>query len=182
MQKRSKKMSFVRLVPDYYDKAIRQAGIVPVLVEIPPLERVKIKRMRHSALPPPLKSSRPFELRDYKAPNPISLKPDKRAVTDEQIDKAFEVLREQMAQLHPAPPGSALAEGDYAVLDVEGFLDGHALEGTKKEGHLHKVGSKMSVLGIDVDSHVIGKKESEVVDIPQPYPANHPDPKSPARP
>ena len=33
-----------RLVPDYYDRAVRQAGISPVLVEIPPLERVKIKR------------------------------------------------------------------------------------------------------------------------------------------
>ena len=32
------------LVPDYYDKAVRQAGIVPVLVEIPPLDRVKIKK------------------------------------------------------------------------------------------------------------------------------------------
>src|SRR5215213_194311 len=32
------------LVPDFYDRAIKQAGISPVLVEIPPLERVKIKK------------------------------------------------------------------------------------------------------------------------------------------
>ena len=32
------------LVPDFYDRAVRQAGISPVLVEIPPLDRVKIKR------------------------------------------------------------------------------------------------------------------------------------------
>jgi|SRR5215470_12580739 len=32
------------LVPDFYDRAVRQAGISPVVVEIPPLERVKIKR------------------------------------------------------------------------------------------------------------------------------------------
>jgi hypothetical protein len=52
------------LVPDYYDRAIRQAGIVPVLVEIPPLERVKVKKTRLLALPQPLKSSRPssFEI------------------------------------------------------------------------------------------------------------------------
>jgi trigger factor len=46
------------LVPDYYDRAIRQAGIVPVLVEIPPLERVKVKRIHPSALPLQSKSSR----------------------------------------------------------------------------------------------------------------------------
>src|SRR5678815_4896720 len=33
-----------KLVPDFYDKAIRQAGIVPVHVEIPPLDRAKIKK------------------------------------------------------------------------------------------------------------------------------------------
>ena len=165
------------LVPDYYDKAIKQAGIVPILVEIPPLERVKIQKDAAFSFTATVEIRPTIQLRDYKAPNPISLKPDKRAVTDEQIDKALEVLREQMAQLHPAAPGSALAEGDYAVLDIEGFLNDHVLEGTKKEGNLHKAGSKMSILGIDVDSHVIGKKESDVVDIPQVYPPNHPDPR-----
>src|SRR3972149_10913845 len=32
------------LVPDFYDRAIKQAGLSPVLVEIPPLDRVKIKK------------------------------------------------------------------------------------------------------------------------------------------
>ncbi len=165
------------LVPDYYDKAIKQAGIVPILVEIPPLERVKIQKDTAFSFTATVEIRPTIQLRDYKAPNPISLKPDKRAVTDEQVDKALEVLREQMAQLHPAAPNSALTEGDYAVLDIEGFLNGHALEGTKKEGHLHKAGSQTSILGIDVDSHIIGKKENDVVDIPQVYPPTHPDPR-----
>jgi trigger factor len=165
------------LVPDYYDQAIKQAGIVPLLVEIPPLDRVKIQKDTAFSFTATVEIRPNIQLRDYKAPNPISLKPDKRTVTDEQIDKALEVLREQMAQLHPVVPGSALTEGDYAVLDLEGFLDGQALQGTKKEGHLHKAGSKMSILGIDVDRHVIGKQESDVVEIPQVYPATHPDPR-----
>ncbi|MEX5218288.1 MAG: trigger factor [Nitrospira sp.] len=163
------------LVPDYYDKAIRQAGIVPVVVEIPPLERVKISRDAAFSFTATVEIKPTIELRDYKAPNPISLKPDTRTVTDEQIDKALEVLRERMAQLHPAPAGAALAEGDFAVLDIEGRLDGQVLEGTIKEGHLHKVGSKASILGIEVDSHITGKREGEVVDIPQQYPSTHPD-------
>jgi trigger factor len=32
-------------------------------------------------------------------------------------------------------------------------------------------------LGLDIDSHVGGKKEGDVLEIPQPYPANHPDPR-----
>ena len=39
-----------------------------------------------------------------------SLDADQRTVTDEQVQKALEVLREQMAQLHPAPAGTTVAE------------------------------------------------------------------------
>ena len=74
------------LVPDFYDKAVRQAGIVPVLVEIPPLDRVKIKRDEPFTFTATVEIKPTIELRDYKAPSPISLKPDKRTVTDEQLD------------------------------------------------------------------------------------------------
>ncbi|MCS6317857.1 MAG: trigger factor [Nitrospira sp.] len=163
------------LVPDYYDRAIRQAGIVPVLVEIPPLERVKVKKDTPFSFTATVEIKPTIELRDYKAPNPISLKQDQRTVTNEQVQKALEVLREQMAQLHPAPTGTALADGDFAVLDIAGTLDGTPLDGTTKDGHLHKMGSHASVLGLDIETHLAGKKEGDIVTIPQAYPATHPD-------
>jgi trigger factor len=164
-----------RLVPDYYERAVREAGIVPVLVEIPPLERVKIKKDASFSFTATVEIKPKIELRDYKAPNPISLKPDKRTVTDEQVTSTLEVLRERQAQLEAAPAGTALAEGDYAVLDVEGFLDQAPVEGAKQAGQLHKVGSNAPILGIEVDTALVGKKEGELVEIPQPYPASHPD-------
>ncbi len=163
------------LVPDYYDKAIRQAGIVPVLVEIPPLERVKIKKDAPFIFTATVEIKPKIELRDYKAPNPISLKPDKRTVTDEQLTRGLEVLREQQARLEAAPAGHAVTDGDFVVLDVEGTLDGKPLDGTKKEGHLHRVGSKAILLGLQIDPSVLGKKEGEVAELPQAYPSNHPD-------
>ena len=163
------------LIPDYYDQAIKQAGISPVVVEIPPLERVKIQKDSPFTFTATVEIKPKIELRDYKAPSPISLKPDKRAVADEQVDRALEVLREQQARLDAAPAGTALAEGDYAVVSLEGFLDGGPLDGTKKEGHLHKVGSKAALLGIEVDAHLAGKVEGSVIEIAQPYPASHPD-------
>jgi trigger factor len=163
------------LIPDYYDRAVRQAGIVPVLVEVPPLERIKIKKDAPLSFTATVEIKPKIELRDYKAPNPISLKPDKRTVSDEQVARALEALREQQAQLHPAPSGTALAEGDYAILDVEGFVDGEPLSGTQKSGHLHKIGSKSLVLGMAIDEQLTGKREGDVVQIHQPYPASHPD-------
>jgi trigger factor len=165
------------LVPDFYDKAVRQAGIVPVLVEIPPLDRAKIKKDEPFTFTATVEIKPKIELRDYKAPSPISLKPDKRTVTDEQLDRGLEVLREQQARLEATAAGHTIVDGDYIVLDLHGTLDGAPLEGTKKEGQLHKVGSHASVLGLEIDSHVGGKKEGGVLEISQPYPASHPDPR-----
>ena len=165
-----------KLIPDYYDKAVRQAGFVAVQMEVPPLERAKIKKNSPFSFTATVEIKPPIELRDYKAPNPISLKPDKRVVTDEQVMEALDRLREQHAQLDAAPSGAVIGEGDYAVLDVEGFVDTAQVEGAKKEGHLHKVGSKLPVLGIDVDEALLGKREGDSVEIPQPYPDTHPDP------
>lgn len=164
-----------RLVPEYYERAIQQAGIVPVLAEVPPLERVKIKKNAAFSFTATVEIKPAIELRDYRPPNQMVLKPDKRTVPEEQVHSALEVLREQQAKLQAAPPGTALAEGGYAILDVEGFLDRAPLEGAKKGGQLHQVGSKVPVLGVEVDEHLAGKKEGEFVEIPQPYPATHPD-------
>lgn len=166
-----------RLIPAYYEKAIRQAGIVPIIVEVPPIERVKIKKDAPFSFTATVEIKPPIQLRDYKAPNPISLKMDTRTVTDEQLTKVLDTLRERQAQLDAAPAGTALADGSYAVLDVEGFLDLAPLEGAKKEGHLHKIGAKLSVMGMEIDDQLIGKKEGQIVEVPQLYPANHPDQK-----
>ena len=165
------------LVPDFYEKAVRQAGVVPVHVEIPPLDRVQIKKNEPFTFTATIEIKPTIELRDYKAPSPISLKPDKRTVTDEQLDRGLEVLREQQSRLEATPPGHTIVDGDYIVLDLQGTLDGSPLEGTKKEGQLHKVGSHAAVLGLEIDSHVGGKKDGDVIEISQPYPANHPDPR-----
>jgi trigger factor len=86
-------------------------------------------------------------------------------------------LREQQARLEAVPSNHAIVDGDYIVLDMQGLLDGVPLEGTKKEGQLHKVGSHAAVLGLEIDSHVEGKKGGDVLEISQPYPAGHPDPR-----
>jgi trigger factor len=166
-----------RLIPTFYEKAIRQAGIVPLIVEVPPVERVKIKKDSPFSFTATVEIKPRIELRDYKAPNPISLKIDTRKVTDDQIDKALNVLRERQAQLEAAPAGTELADGSYAVLDVEGFVDLAPLEGAKKEGHLHKLGAKLTVMGLEVDDQLLGKKEGQAIEISQPYPATHPDQK-----
>lgn len=164
-----------RLVPDYYQRAVKEAGVTPVVVEIPPLERMKIKRNEAFTFTATVEIKPNIELGDYRPPNPISLKPDRRTVTDEQIDQTLQTLREQHAQVEAAPADAVLSEGMHAIVNLEGLLDGEPLEGAKKAGHLHQVGSNASILGVEVDKYLIGKRAGEQVEIPQTYPEQHPD-------
>ena len=165
-----------RLVPDYYQRAVKEAGVVPVVVDIPPLDRMKVEPNAPFIFTATVEIKPTIQLGDYRPPNPISLKKNDRTVTDEQIDQTLQTLREQQAQIDAASEGTALQDGLYAVLTVEGFLDNQPVEGSQKNGHLHKIGSKTPILGVELDEHLIGKKSGEMLEIPQPYPPNHPDP------
>jgi len=166
-----------RLVPDYYQRAVKESGVVPVVVDIPPLERMKVEPNTAFTFTATVEIKPAIKLGDYRPPNPISLKKDARSVTDEQIDQALQTLREQHAQIDAVAEGTALQDGLYAVLTVEGFVDNQSVEGSQKNGHLHQIGSKSPILGVELDDQLIGKVAGETLDIPQPYPANHPDAK-----
>ena len=165
-----------RLVPDYYQRAVKESGVVPVVVDIPPLDRMKVEPDTAFTFTATVEIKPAIQLGDYRPPNPISLKKDSRTVTDDQIDQALQTLREQHAQIDAVSEGTPLQEGLYAVLTVEGFLDNQPVEGSQKNGHLHKIGSKTPILGVELDDQLIGKTAGETFDIPQPYPPNHPDP------
>jgi trigger factor len=164
-----------RLVPDYYQRAVKEAGVSPVTVDIPPMERMKVKPNTAFTFTATVEIKPTIQLGDYRPPNPISLKKDPRTVTPDQIDKTLQSLREEHAQLDAVPEGTPLAEGLHAVLSIEGFVDGQPVEGAQKKGHLHAVGSKTPIFGVDVDEHLMGKKGGESVDVEQAYPPNHPD-------
>ena len=166
-----------RLVPDYYQRAVKESGVVPVVVDIPPLDRMKVEPNTAFTFTATVEIKPAIQLGDYRPPNPISLKKDARSVTDEQIDQALQTLREQQAQIDAVSEGTPLKDGLYAVLTMEGFVDNQPVEGSQKNGHLHKVGSKAPILGVELDDQLIGKVAGETLDIPQPYPPNHPDPK-----
>ncbi|MDE0404356.1 MAG: trigger factor [Nitrospira sp.] len=164
-----------RLVPIYYQKAIQEARVAPVLVEISPMERMKAHRNASLTFTATVEIKPPIELRDYRPPNPIALKPDSRTTTDQDVEKALDRFREQQARLDAAPPGTLLAEGLYAVVTIEGAVDGEPVEGSKKEGHLHKVGSQEPVLGLAIDDVLVGKQEGDRAELQQEYAATHPD-------
>src|SRR5207249_2696278 len=113
-----------------------------------------------------------FELREYKG---ITLKQDKRSITDEELDKAMQVIRQQHAQIEILMADRGMAEDDYAQLHVEMLEGSTPVSGAAPENHLVRVGDKTPVLGVALDEALLGKKKGDVVDVPQDYPAEYAD-------
>jgi trigger factor len=79
----------------------------------------------------------PAALGDYKGLEVGRREPE---VSDEDVDRQVEELRDRLARLETAE-GEALREGDFAVVDFTGTIDGEPVEGGEGRDELVEVGS-----------------------------------------
>jgi len=145
-----------RLVPEYYSKAMKEAGFRPVAVDLPPLERIKIKDGTPLVFTTTVEIKPAFELREYKG---VTLKQDKRAVTEEELDKAMQVLRHQHAQIEAVLEDRTIVAEDIVQVSVERVEGANAPSGFKPETHLIRVGDQTPIYGAVLDDALLGKKK-----------------------
>lgn len=118
-------------------------------------------------------SCRPaIDLGDYKALLP-EIKGKK--VTAKEIDEKLNEFASQSAPLEKIKRKRMVKDGDFAVIDFEGFKDGEPFEGGKAEKHTLEIGSGSFIPGFE--EQVIGMKYDEEKDItvtfPESYQAEH---------
>ena len=109
-----------------------------------------------------------FDLGDYKA-----LLPEIKAkkITAKEIDEKLNEIASHSAPLEKIKRKRAVKEGDFAVIDFEGFKDGVAFEGGKAEGHTLEIGSGSFIPGFE--DQIIGMKYDEEKEITVTFPTNY---------
>lgn len=95
----------------------------------------------------------------------------KAEVPDEAVDETIERLAKQRRNTQPAPEGHAAAEGDVAVIDFVGKLDGEAFEGGTAEGYSLELGSGSFIEGFE--PQLVGAKAGETREIQVTFPAEY---------
>lgn len=90
-------------------------------------------------------------------------------VTDEDLDKMIETLREQHTEYVETDRSSA--DKDKVNLDFEGFVDDEAFEGGKAEGHDIVVGSGTMIPGFE--EGLVGLKAGEEKDLEVTFPEQY---------
>ncbi len=109
-----------------------------------------------------------IDLGDYKALIPtVELK----NVDAKEIDSRLEDIAKQSAPLEKIKRKRMVKNGDFAVIDFEGFVDGVAFEGGKAEKYPLEIGSGAFIPGFE--EQVIGMKYEEQKDITVTFPATY---------
>ena len=108
------------------------------------------------------------ELGDYKALVPaVELK----EVDAKEIDSRIEDMAKQSAPLEKIKRKRMVRDGDFAVIDFEGFVDGVAFEGGKAEKYALEIGSGSFIPGFE--EQIIGMKYEEEKDVNVTFPAEY---------
>ena len=91
------------------------------------------------------------------------------AVTDEEVEKELDRKANEVARIITVDRPAE--EGDTAVIDYEGFLNGVPFEGGKDEGHELRLGSHSFIPGFE--EQVIGLSAGEEKDINVTFPEEY---------
>lgn len=110
-----------------------------------------------------------MEIDNYKG---IEIEKKSTEVTDELIDKEIDLVRERNSRLVTVEDRAA-ENGDTAVIDFEGFVDGVPFEGGKAEGYNLSLGSGNFIPGFEeqIIGHSTGEEFSINVEFPEDYQA-----------
>jgi trigger factor len=96
---------------------------------------------------------------------------EKPQVSDEEVDKRIQDLAENQAPLKDVARNRKMKEGDTAVIDFEGFVDGEAFAGGKAENFELLLGSGQFIPGFE--DQLIGVKRDEEVEITVTFPKEY---------
>ncbi len=91
-------------------------------------------------------------------------------VADEEVDKQIDALRERHAKMVVAE-GVELAQGDFAIIDFDGMIDGKPFSGGQSKGYPLEVGSGSFIPGFE--EQLIGAKSGEEREVKVTFPQDY---------
>ena len=112
-----------------------------------------------------------IKLENYKG---ITYKPMSLEITDEDVEAEVQKLRERNSRLVTVE-GRAAENGDIAVIDFKGILDGEAFEGGTSENYNLTLGSGSFIPGFEdqIIGHNAGEEFTIDVTFPEDYQADN---------
>lgn len=153
------------VLPGAYSKAVDEAEIFPIAQ--PSIDIDQIEKGQPLVFTAEVEVKPEVKLGEYKG---LEVEEKTVEVTDEDVEKEIENLRERHAELIVKEDGE-IENGDTAVIDFEGFQDGEAFEGGQGENHSLEIGSGQFIPGFE--EQLIGKKAGDETEVNVTFPEEY---------
>ena len=154
------------IIPDAYAKALDETEDLEI-VSRPKIDVDQCEKGKPFIFTAEVALKPCVELGKYKG---VKIEKIDTAVTDEDIDK--EIKREQEVNARTITvTDRAVKDGDTAVIDFEGFVDGEAFAGGKGENYPLVIGSGSFIPGFE--DQIIGKNTGDECDVNVTFPEDY---------
>jgi len=153
------------IFPEAYEAAVREHGIVPV--DSPELDIEQIGRDKNLIFTAKVTVKPEVKLGQYKE---FNLEKEQVNITDEDVQKELERIRERNARLVSAED-RPVQDKDIVNIDFEGFIDGKPFEGGSAKGYTLTVGSNTFIPGFE--EQLIGAALNQEVDVNVTFPDDY---------
>ncbi len=153
------------LIPDAYNEAMKECG--EDIVSRPAVDIVQVEKGKPFIFTAEVAVRPEVQLGEYKGVEVTQIDTEP---TEEEITAEIDKERENNARILTVE-GRAIEDGDTAVIDFEGFLDGEAFEGGKGENYSLEIGSDSFIPGFE--EQLIGKNAGEEVEVNVTFPEEY---------
>ncbi|MEG6614903.1 trigger factor [Peptococcaceae bacterium 1198_IL3148] len=154
-----------QMFPTIYKEALEQTNIKPI--DQPQVEDIQGKDGEPLVLKLKVAVQPEVKLGQYKG---FEINKPSVEVTEEDVQKELEMMQNRHAKLISVEDG-AIENGDTAIIDFTGYIDGEAFEGGSAEGFSLVIGSGTFIPGFE--EQMIGVKTGEEKDVNVTFPADY---------
>ncbi len=153
------------LIPNAYSDAAVESGLE--IVARPEINVVQIEKGKAFIFEAEVTTKPEIKLGKYKG---VKVDPVDATVTDEDIQAEIDKVKEQNSRL-VTMDDKAIENGDQAVIDFEGFVDGVAFAGGKGEDYPLTIGSHSFI--DTFEDQLVGKKVGDEVEVNVTFPEQY---------
>lgn len=153
------------VIPDAYEKALEECE--EEIVSAPAIDVVQLAPEKPFIFTAEVALKPEVELGKYKG---VTIDKVEATVTDEEVDEAINRERENNARTISVED-RPVKDGDTAVIDFEGFMDGEAFEGGKGENYSLVIGSHSFI--DTFEEQLIGKSINDECEVNVTFPEDY---------
>lgn len=148
-----------------YSEVLKENNIVPV--DYPKIDVVEVGEGKDFVYTAEVTVYPEVELGDYKG-----LKVEKKTyeVTEEEVSKKLKEMQEKNARVETKEEGT-VENGNIAVIDFKGYVDGEAFQGGEGNDYSLEIGSKTFI--DTFEEQLVGAKVNDTVEVNVTFPENY---------